>query len=641
MTGAWINLSTRWGLTSAQAALNVFISVLGTVGIWSFSRYWWQRSANTLRGNGDVNLSGLLTLSGPGESWDVVTVLRRQVFAKENWHLLIQIIVVLVVTLTCMFAGPIAKVSLRNISTVQKDQLEVLQTVKGDGFSANLETATELWNETIRSLDNAVFPTDQLLDYLPPSTADWIYVATEWNPTWRMACVNTEETILHNVIGTGDGTFYDAVNAFPVYRDTFNPAWFDSSKFRIQQDFDNWADNDVAHLANTTNHFVTAAYFFTLAQSDPLVDDRMEANNDTLQMSISVLHAKNFYASNYSDTSEGGARVWRPVGPVENASFSRVECNITRKPHVLDENKIPWIWTNDTYDITMGYAQYWMYHLEEYASKDIVLSPPTPKELLRFYQVYFATANTIYASPTLRSISMWKDTVQLSVVFLVIMVALACLTILQSGRYLLFLRRHKSQLGELSIPDGKLGWMVYGARVSKNDRGELIDDKKAKDRDHLKTAIFGYSNVSNVKTTNTSCRAPGLARIYTSRGTIQGASPSKRGSEPLRITIHEDGNLKTDQPSTPTGVEHKKTSDVGIVTVENDSHSNYRNHSLVPTGKILRPQITTNLSSGGPSSQCGSSSPRSSFHTIVGDAREPPPQSKARLLLLLKINERV
>lgn len=131
----WISISTRWSITSVQATLNVFISVLGTIGIWTFSRYWWQRgSLYVLRGKADVPLSALLNLAGPGEGYDAV---RRRVFAKASRRLLVQLLVVLVATLACMFAGPIPKISLKSMQTAQVQKVEVLQTTKGNGFIGN------------------------------------------------------------------------------------------------------------------------------------------------------------------------------------------------------------------------------------------------------------------------------------------------------------------------------------------------------------------------------------------------------------------------------------------------------------------------------------------------------------------------
>lgn len=104
MNITWISLCTRWGASSVQAALNVIISVLGIVGIWSFSRYWWQRgSSKILRGKSDVPLSTILTVTTAGETWDTIAVLREKVFAKEHWKLLLQLIVVTSAALACTF----------------------------------------------------------------------------------------------------------------------------------------------------------------------------------------------------------------------------------------------------------------------------------------------------------------------------------------------------------------------------------------------------------------------------------------------------------------------------------------------------------------------------------------------------------
>lgn len=78
MAHTWINLSTRWSLSSVQAALNVIISVIGTVGIWTFARFWWQRAgARVVRRNSGIPLSALFTVSSPGEAWDAITVQGR------------------------------------------------------------------------------------------------------------------------------------------------------------------------------------------------------------------------------------------------------------------------------------------------------------------------------------------------------------------------------------------------------------------------------------------------------------------------------------------------------------------------------------------------------------------------------------
>ena len=88
--------------------------------------------------------------------------------------------------------------------------------------------------------------------------------------------------------------------------------------------------------------YIKDAVFWVLLQSDPSLDDRMYHNNETLRLSISALHAKNFSVSiDSEDMTQTESYNWRPVGAVENASYSRVECTISRKAAILEEEKIP------------------------------------------------------------------------------------------------------------------------------------------------------------------------------------------------------------------------------------------------------------------------------------------------------------
>ena len=527
MTVAWVNLSTRWGLTSVQAALNLIISVLGTVGVWAFSRHCWQRgSTSVLYQNSEVPLPSLVTVSSLGEAWETVTVLRQRIFQRNNRSLLVQLFVVAIATIACMFAGPIAKLSLRSTSTIQNSHLEVLQSIKGDSYTANLVDANVLWNDTIESLNKAGYPDTQMLDFLPPSVAPWVYIANEWNPTWTMTCNSTHETILHDVTATGNHTFYQPIDAFPAYRDTYEPSWLNTSKFRIQSDFACWS------IANT--HIYRDALFFTLIQTDPGINNRLYNDNGTLQMSLSVLHAKEFNTTDYSDVTLGTNTQWKPFGPVGNASFSRIECNFTRKANVANENEIPWLWTNDTYSITYGYSTFWYYLLENDSSKDLRVPTPTPKRILRFYQAYYISVNTIYAFPSLRKLSVMVDTVQLSVTFLVIAIILAALTLWTTARYFIFLFRHHARLAESYVPDGKLEWMIYGVKIvassSRSDK-ELKNGKRLQDRDHLQMATFGRppppSQDSESVNSDTGQQRSRIARIQTQRISRPGRSASR------------------------------------------------------------------------------------------------------------------
>jgi hypothetical protein len=107
-------LSTKWSFATVQATLNVLISLLGTIGIWTFSRYWYQRSSSKIIQERDVALSSLFTFTSPGDAWNLLVLLRQKLFTSRYFPLLVQLVVVLTVTTVTILAGPIARYSLKS-----------------------------------------------------------------------------------------------------------------------------------------------------------------------------------------------------------------------------------------------------------------------------------------------------------------------------------------------------------------------------------------------------------------------------------------------------------------------------------------------------------------------------------------------
>jgi hypothetical protein len=513
MASSWIVLSTRWGLTSVQASLNVIISVLSTVGLWAFTRYWWRRGGiQVLRNKNGVPLSRLFTISSPGEAWDVIATLGRQIFAKENWHLLTQLIVVAGITIACALAGPIAKVSLRNGTTIRLRELQILQSVKGAGPFGNLLYSTLIWNDTAQSLNDANFPTNQLLDILPPlQTPPWTYIPEEWDPTWTVTCDYVNNFTLLNLTGSGKGNYFDPLTAFPVFRDTYNQTWLDSAEYRMTADYNSWQDW-------TQENQTREALFYVIVQSDPEVGDRMMYNNETLRLSLSVLHARDFRVLVDDTSGIRGMSTWFPIGPVGSASYSRAECELTRKPLVQDENRIPWPWTNDTLSIMNGYAHFFHDPFAAAAVKGRGVVPPSAEEMFRFYQVYMASINTFHSDPTPQQLSVVLDTVELSAIFLAMLLLLALLSGWSSLQYAWFLRRNKLQLKDLYVPDGKMEWMIHAVKCSENG----YDLERGKDSDHFCTATFGLPS-ADLSIVDQTVGMPRLARVRSGRSSISGS----------------------------------------------------------------------------------------------------------------------
>lgn len=480
MSAGWIILSTVWDFADVQATLNIAISLLGTIGIWTFSRFWYQHNSSKILRNNDVPLSSLFTFSTLGEAWDVALLLKGNLFKSQFIPLLAQGIIVLLVTAMTVLAGPIARYSLQSSTIVRPSELRGLAAADGGGPSQSLVSANVLWNDTIEGLTSAKFPTDQLLDFIPPNEIPWIYEAAEWNSTWAADCVSTEETVL-TITGNSSYTIVDPVRAFPAFGATFEPHMLNSSAYRYSVDFCGWV-----HWDNSSRGIAHDIAFFVLVQTQPTIDDQMNKNNATLHLSLSVLHIHN--ASLLSTNNLFGTRTtWRSEGQFGNASYTRIECNIARNRTVPDEQLIAWPWTNDTDSIVKAYADYNRNAIGNAGENHRIVPPLPPQDIFRFYQAYQITTSTSNEVYLTRQISVMVTAVQLSTIFLVVAILLVLLIVFTLIRYSVFLVRHKASLGVSCIPDAKLDWMLHTFR---NSEHITPDELGLTDREQFKAAAY-------------------------------------------------------------------------------------------------------------------------------------------------------
>lgn len=266
-------------------------------------------------------------------------------------------------------------------------------------------------------------------------------------------------------------------------------------------------------------------------------------NNETLYLSLSVLHTQNFRVLYEDMSGVGGEETWRPIGPVENASYARAECAITRKPQVEDENKIPWPWTNDTGSIISSYRTYYFGPFAAAAVKKLPVEPPSARDLFRFYQIYMASMNTFHSNSSHRKLSMNVQTTELSLVFLIAVVLLSLLTAWNSIRYAVFLRHHKTKIAALYAPDGKIEWMIHAVKSAKVgvDLEANNEGKSRKNSEHFCTATFG-SVRSDFSPLEVGIQFPELARVKSCQ------SSTSPNTEPS--ALQQDGDSSSlDAPS--------------------------------------------------------------------------------------------
>src|SRR5947209_3691863 len=186
MAHFWFILSLRWPLEDVQAVLNVLISVLSAIGIFTFARFCWQSATLHLTKQRDVPVATLLSLNSPGEAFQVLWFLNfRSLSAKKYRRILFQSLIIFGLSVAAILSGPIARFASRQGHTVIPSRMH------GSLATTTWESMVEAdvtWNRTKNALADAGFPTDQLLDFLPDISRPWVYREDEWNNTWHAQC---------------------------------------------------------------------------------------------------------------------------------------------------------------------------------------------------------------------------------------------------------------------------------------------------------------------------------------------------------------------------------------------------------------------------------------------------------------------
>ncbi|KIX09788.1 uncharacterized protein Z518_00869 [Rhinocladiella mackenziei CBS 650.93] len=538
MSAGWVVLSTKWDFADVQAILNVLISLWGAIGIWTFSRYWYQRSSTKILERRDVDLATLFTFTGPGDAWDLLLLLGKRLFSLRYLPLLFQMIAVFFVTTVTILAGPIARFSLRSGTVLrQRSLLGLSAKVESTGSNLQISSANVPWNETMYSLNTANFPYDQLLDWLPPSTSSWTYVSEEWNSTWHARCQRTPQKFL-DITANPNYTIADPIRAFPAYGSTFPPGLLNDEEFRYEVDFCGWIN-----WGDYPTPVIDDVVFYVLLSTNPAIDDQMHQNRAPLHLTLSSLHFSNATLL-VEDRLVDESDTWRVEGDAQASSYTRIDCELTRHTQVANENTIAWPWTNDTSSIVNAYADYYREGVADMSDNHQTVSPLSPEELFRFYQTYMITAATDDDLATNRTISVLVEAVEMSLACLVIFVLLILLVIVGIVRYVSFFIRHRNRLDEHNVPDAKLEWMLHTFR---NSQYITDHDRRLTKREQFENGVYSSRCLND----RSQLPSPGIARIYSRQSSIavspksEQRTPSKSADTPvidMRSKASEESN---------------------------------------------------------------------------------------------------
>ena len=197
----WVSLEPHWSLQDVQAALNVCIAIISAGALFTLVRYCWMLAARRVAKNHNIPAHSLLSLNTIGEVIDVIWLLRYDLFTTRYQGLLLQTVFVILLTISTLLSGFIARWSTRYGSITQEIE------VSGALAKSNVKSIPQAeWdtNITMSRLINASFPQTELLDFLPDEKYDWKYKPGQWNASWIMDCTYTPLTSINNPVASTD-----------------------------------------------------------------------------------------------------------------------------------------------------------------------------------------------------------------------------------------------------------------------------------------------------------------------------------------------------------------------------------------------------------------------------------------------------
>lgn len=446
MTALWISLPARWELQNVQAALNVIITVLSTLGVFVFVRSCWHRAAKRVAHDDDVPLPALLSLNTLGEAIDVVFLLKGKLLSSRYLSVLAQCVVVICLSSTALLAGVIARYSTKRGHIVSQDDVAGSLVTRQHN---SMGLASVEWNLTYDRLDEADFPNDQLLDFLPDNNVDWSYDPAQWNNSWSIECEQTPKRSID---------MYDSGNC-TEYR-------YELPNLDQIISYDDWDGyrHSPGGFYNTRQNIKDALMFIYGWKSWDF-EEACETNR-SMTFKLASLHMHNV-PRDQNDTD----CLYRK-GDIGESYYTAITCDLRRKDQVPDACHVAFPDVDGNNGVASAYTDYYLARFIQESTSNSPISVITPPELLRFYQVYTVVKDLQYRQPITRSLSVNVRVVQLSTVFLTIALLLALLISLGLLIYAFFVVRHHDIVE--NTPQSKLDWMLQS--IQTEDR-PLTDNK--------------------------------------------------------------------------------------------------------------------------------------------------------------------
>jgi len=463
MAHFWFILSLTWPLEDVQAVLNVVVSVLSALAIFTFARFCWQNATLHLTKQQDVPVASLLSLTTPGEAFQVLWFLNfRSLTAKRYRRILLQSLIIFGLSVSAVLSGPIARFASRRGYAVRP--MEIPGALASTTWESMRE-ADVVWNQTKASLTNANFPMDQLLDFLPDTTIPWVYKEDEWNNTWRAKC-NFDPVTPISLKATGN---YSAYPQFDVFIEI--P---ELSKIIPSQFLDAKTGAWHASLGSWTQYgrYQDVIIFYVQTIQPKEYDNYTQDVSMGLLMSAIWLHDAPMAPVDNNGNSNGTFG----IGPIGKSSYTRAICDLERSPSSINNNYTAFPNLEDPLDDAVSDAMENHYHATFLRQATYVgnVSVPTGEDMFRFYQAYTISKDTQKPLPEVRKISAQMPTVELSSVFLAVIILVGFLTFTGLIHHSFFLLRHRSEISQM--PESKLDWLLQSLREAEKINSNSVPE---------------------------------------------------------------------------------------------------------------------------------------------------------------------
>lgn len=448
----WVSLDSSWTLQDVQAGLNVIIAFLCAGSIFVLVRYCWLLAARRVAHARDVPAYSLLSLNTVGETIDVIWLLRHDLFTQRYKGLLLQCIFVILVTVATLLSGFIARFSTRYGTTIRTESLNGTIAERSTGTLLYAEVDTNL---TFTALQQANFPQNKLLEYVPNDGVKWNYVADQWsNSSWTMDCTYNRSTEIPNPVATGDCT--DLRSEFPEVDDNYWD-WTANDSYSWNWDNAGWRRPG----SDVWNDWI----IFTHGVRYLSYDDDLSTQSKMEMRTVTIYLKDAPYNSTLDDTNCNFA-----PGPIGSAFYTSCSCMLTRNTTGRSKDDLYYgaYPEGSSMDAEVSaYLAHYGNRFRKEASRAQNITVIEGDELAMFYQAFQITKDTITSAYVDRDVDAYVRVPQVSFVTLVVCSIAAFIVLTGLVNYWLFLWRHWRHLER--TPQSKLDWMLQTLKRENED----------------------------------------------------------------------------------------------------------------------------------------------------------------------------